>query len=211
MPVPLRMLPGILVPLLVGGCASPYSFHTGRTLGTGHSAFTVRVEDVWKQKIEGEDGESSLTIHDKSGPALGAGLDMGLPARLEAGLVFVPNRLEGGLRWQVNPRRSTPFDLALEAGAAHFIGGGDYLRAGGTMSVPLGPVEPYLHARAFRFLEEKEQFANFLADRTVGGGVSVRLGPVRLLPELDYSFGSPILRKGFWQLGVGLRLERGRD
>lgn len=207
----LRSLPGILVTLLAGGCASPYSFHTGRTLGAGHSAFTVRVEDAWKQKIEWKDGESSVTIQDKSGPALGAGLDMGLPARLEAGLVFVPNRLEGGLRWQVNPRRSTPFDLALEAGAAHFIGGGDYLRAGGTVSAPLGSVEPYLHARAFHFLEEKEQLANFLANRTVGGGLSLRLGPVRLLPELDYSFGSSVLRRGFWQFGFGVRLERGRD
>ena len=201
----------VLPALLLGGCASPYSFHTGRTLPQGQSAFTVRVEDLWKEDVKAAVDSASITLKDKSGPAIGAGLDIGLPARLEADLVFVPYRLEGALRWQVNPRRSVPFDLAVDGGISHFIGGWTYVRGGGTLSASLGPVEPYLHGHAIHYLDREGIQDAFVADRTVGGGVSLRLGPVKLLPELDYSFGGDGLRTGFWQFGLALRLESGRN
>lgn len=201
----------VLLGFLIEGCASPYSFHTGRTLPQGQSALTVRVEDVWKGAVEAKVDSASVTFLDRSGPAIGAGLDIGLPARLEADLVFVPYRLEGALRWQVNPRRSVPFDLAVDGGIAHLIGGWTFVRGGGTLSTSWGSVEPYLHGHAIHYLEREGIDDAFVADRTVGGGVSLRLGPVKLLPELDYSFGGDGLQTGFWQFGMALRFEGGRN
>lgn len=197
------------------GCAVPYDFHTGRTLPAGRTALTMRLDDIYvgsrKDELSSDSSDIEVVSPGHSELRPGVALDFGLPARLETDLVYTVQRhLEGGLRWQVNPRRQTPFDLAVGLFYVHEVSSWSYLRSIATISLPIHGFEPYVHAQYYHFLDSWPSDGRWTEDRNLGAGISIPLGSsvdaLRLMPELNYSFGASRVSKGTWQFGLAFKI-----
>lgn len=193
----MRALASCLLVLLACGCISTSQFVTGRTLRPGTANMSLGVQNgIWI----GSDGNSIPSSLAEANPRIA--MNVGLPGRLELCAAVMPSSgLEGGLRWQLNPRSFTLLDAAMGGRVGtHFAGG--YWRGDLTVSHRFKGLEPYVYiARYGRrggspfeddnwFSEKLDDFSDAARNtRTLGGGVVVPITDwIRLVPEYRHDW-----------------------
>lgn len=184
------------------GCISTGRFATGRTLDPGQVNAAIGVQNA---AVKQDEGWRTAANTQEFAPSLG--LRVGLPARLEFGILAVfPGQFEFGLRFEPTPRDFKLFDFALGlSGGTHWFSSG-YWRFEATVSHRFGGLEPYAYMSRYANGgdwgdDADDHWLDEIVDdllgqairstRTVGLGVALPLTDIlRVVPEVRYDWYS---------------------
>ncbi len=192
--------------LFFSSCIST-NYYTARTLDKGETVITPGLDNLFFVSNEEDGPKKSLGFS----PSLG--IASGLPARFEAGArIFFPYTLEGMLRYQVNPKTFTWFDLSLNLHSGVIFTerfnnvSKPYFKYGVMISKTFGSFEPYFgyyYNNNYFIGEDDTDMANFTI---LSFGMSLPIfDSDRIYPEVNYLTNNSS-GDSFLVFGLGLRV-----